>query len=101
MLGATKFGDKTRLINNKDLENNISVPKLDLSVFADQFVTMGPRDIMSAKNIIMIANGKNKAKFINQIVNASVIEKVPSTILTLHPFFTLIIDEDANSVAKQ
>ncbi|ATZ20555.1 glucosamine-6-phosphate deaminase [Mesoplasma coleopterae] len=100
MSGVTKFGDKTRLINNSDLEGNISVPKLDMNLFHDQFVTMGPRDIMAARNIIMIANGKGKAEVIDQIVNGPVIEKVPSTILTLHPFFTLILDEEANSIAK-
>ncbi|ASZ08795.1 glucosamine-6-phosphate deaminase [Mesoplasma chauliocola] len=100
MSGVTKFGDRTRLINNIDLENNISVPKLDLNLFADQFVTMGPRDIMAVRNIIMIANGKGKAEVIDQIINGPVIEEVPSTILTLHPFFTLILDEEANSIAK-
>ncbi|ALD66434.1 glucosamine-6-phosphate deaminase [Spiroplasma cantharicola] len=99
--GVTKFGDKTRLIKNKDLENNISVPKLDNNLFHDEYVTMGPREIMATKNIIMIANGENKAEIIDQLLNGPVVEDIPSTILTLHPYFNLIIDEDANKIAKK
>lgn len=100
MSSVTKFGDYTRLINNADLKDNPSVSQLDMTLFADQFVTMGPIDIMATRNIIIIANGKNKAEVIDQIINGPIIEKVPSTILTLHPFFTLIIDEEANLIAK-
>ncbi|AUM62675.1 glucosamine-6-phosphate deaminase [Spiroplasma monobiae] len=100
MSGTTKFGDRTRTIKMKDLEDNISVPKLDETKFYDEFVTMGPREIMATRNIIMIANGEGKAEVIDQILNGPVTEVVPSTLLTLHPYFNLIIDEDANKIAK-
>ncbi|QHX36685.1 glucosamine-6-phosphate deaminase [Spiroplasma sp. BIUS-1] len=100
MSGVTKFGDKTRVIKVKDLENNTSVSKLDMTLFNDEFVTMGPREVMATKNIIMMANGESKAEVIDQILNGPVTEVVPSTVLTLHPNFNLIIDEDANKIAK-
>ncbi|WP_338984291.1 glucosamine-6-phosphate deaminase [Spiroplasma endosymbiont of Diplazon laetatorius] len=100
MSGVTKFGDSTRVIKIKDLEGNISVPKLDETKFNDEFVTMGPREIMATRNIIMIANGESKAEVIDQILNGPVTEIVPSSLLTLHPYFNLIIDEDANKIAK-
>ncbi|WP_339033296.1 glucosamine-6-phosphate deaminase [Spiroplasma endosymbiont of Cantharis rufa] len=98
--GVTKFGDTTRLINNEDLEKNLSVPKLDANLFHSHYVTLGPREIMASKNIIMIANGENKADIINKIINGPIIEEVPSSILTLHPNFNLIIDEEANKILK-
>ncbi|AUB31646.1 glucosamine-6-phosphate deaminase [Spiroplasma floricola] len=98
--GVTKFGDRTRIITLKDLEQNTSIPKPNENLFHDEFVTMGPREIMKARNIIMIANGENKAEVIDQIINGPVVEKVPSSLLTLHPHFNLIIDQDANKMAK-
>ncbi|AGR42140.1 glucosamine-6-phosphate deaminase [Spiroplasma diminutum] len=98
--GVTKFGDSTREISMIDTQNNISVPKLDTEKFHEKYVTMGPREIMQSKNILMIANGEAKANVIDQILNGPVVEQVPSSLLTLHPNFTLIIDKEANSKAN-
>ena len=60
--------------------------------------TMGLKNIMNARKILIIANGKNKAKAVRDMVIGEVTEKVPASILQLHPNCTLIIDESASSL---
>ena len=64
----------------------------------DYYITMGPRSIMQAKNLVMIASGKRKAEPVKKLMSGVVDEKVPATVLTLHPHFTLILDEEAASL---
>lgn len=64
----------------------------------DYYITMGPRSIMRARHIIMIASGVKKAEIIKTLMEGIVDEDKPATILTLHPHFTLIMDEDAASL---
>lgn len=61
----------------------------------DYYVTMGPRSIMRARHLIMIASGKRKADAVKQLLSGKVDPAVPASVLTLHPHFTLIVDEEA------
>ena len=67
----------------------------------DYYITMGPRSIMRARNIIMIASGKRKAEAVKKLLDGEVDLSVPASILTLHPHFTLIADEEALSLAEK
>lgn len=63
----------------------------------DYYVTFGPASVMRAKNVIMIVSGEKKAEILRKILEEPISEKIPSSILRLHPNFTLIIDEAAAS----
>lgn len=99
---TTKFGDLTsrvecdQRLHDRILEefNNVEedVP--------DYYITMGPRSIMQARNIVMIASGKKKAEAVKKLLSLEVDKNVPATILTLHPHFTLIVDEEALSLVE-
>ncbi len=58
---------------------------------------MGIKDIMAAKEIVLIATGKAKSKAINEVVNGKVDTFVPATILQKHPNVHLYLDKDAAS----
>lgn len=59
-------------------------------------ITMGIKGIMKAKKIILLANGKRKAKVIKEIINGvKVTTQLPVSILLLHSNLTIIVDEDA------
>lgn len=60
--------------------------------------TMGLKNIMNAKKILIIANGNNKAQAVYNLVKGRVTEQVPASILQLHPNCTLVIDEAAASL---
>lgn len=96
---GTKFDSLTHVVNlkkstikdNSRLFNKISeVPK--------QAYTQGIKNIMNAKKILIIANGKNKAKAVQKAICGPITEKVPASILQLHPDCTFILDEEAASL---
>ena len=60
-------------------------------------ITMGPKTIMAAKKILMVANGKNKAAAIKGMLEGPITTDCPASILQKHPDVTVIIDEDAAS----
>lgn len=94
--GTTTFGDLTTKVYCKE-EDLIDEFEGHWEFVPNYYVTMGPRSIMRAKNLVMIASGKRKAHVIKQLLSYKINQDVPATILTLHPNFTLIIDEDAAS----
>ena len=60
-------------------------------------VTMGIKNIMDAKSVVLIACGDNKADAIKGLVEDAPTTDLPASILSTHPDFTLIIDEAAAS----
>jgi len=84
-----KLSEETRKDNSRFFNSLEEVPK-----FA---ITMGIKNIMNAKKIILIATGKNKAEIVNKTINEKITKAIPASILQLHPDLTLILDEDAAS----
>lgn len=63
-----------------------------------QAFTMGLKNIMNAKKIVILANGKNKAKAVYGLVKGPVTEQLPASVLQLHPDCTVVVDEEAASL---
>ena len=63
-----------------------------------QALSMGIKNIMNAKSVVLVASGKNKAKAVYGMVKGEVTPEVPASILQLHPFVTLVCDKDAASL---
>lgn len=70
----------------------------DVSQVPLQAFSMGIKNIMNAKQIVLVASGKNKAKAIKGLVKGEIIEELPASVLQLHPFVTIVIDKDAASL---
>lgn len=60
--------------------------------------TMGPKNIMNAKKILILASGANKARAVYGLVEGEVTEQLPASILQRHPDCTLVCDEAAASL---
>ena len=58
-------------------------------------MAIGIGGIMSAKEIVLVAMGEDKAEAILKTVTGPVTPQVPASILQLHPDCTLICDEAA------
>ncbi|MFP5597102.1 glucosamine-6-phosphate deaminase [Kluyvera sp. 142486] len=69
----------------------------DYSLVPDSYVTMGPKSIMAAKNLILIVSGEGKAQALKQVLEGPVSETVPASVLQLHPSLTVIADKAAAS----
>ena len=57
--------------------------------------TMGVRDILQARRVVMVASGANKAQAIKDAFFGPVTPQVPASILQYHPDFVLVADEEA------
>lgn len=64
-------------------------------------LTMGIREIMQARAVVMIASGKNKAQAVHDMLLGNICPQCPASILQLHPNFTLIADMEAMSIVNQ
>ena len=63
--------------------------------------TMGPKTIMSAKKVMLLANGVNKAKAIKDMLEGPVDPNCPASILQKHDDVVVIIDEAAASLLSK
>ncbi|MBQ9766276.1 MAG: glucosamine-6-phosphate deaminase [Lachnospiraceae bacterium] len=66
-----------------------------------QAYTMGIQNIMSAKKILLLANGKAKAQAVYDTCFGPVKPQVPASILQLHEDCIVIADEDALSLCVE
>lgn len=60
-----------------------------------QAYTMGIQTIMTAKKILLVAAGADKADIIYKMVTSEVTPQIPASILQLHPDVTIVADEAA------
>lgn len=60
-------------------------------------ISMGTGNIMSAKTILLVANGKNKATALAAAIKGPVTPQCPASILQFHPNAIIVADEDALS----
>lgn len=93
-----KFEAKTHLValdastikaNARFFENEDLVPK--------QAISMGIKNIMQSKKIVLMASGASKADAIYEMVNGPITPNLPASVLQLHPDVVVIIDKDAAS----
>ncbi len=58
-------------------------------------VTMGIKTVMQARSIILMAIGPAKAPIMKEMLQGPVTEKVPASVLQLHPDVTVYMDYEA------
>ena len=80
---------------NEKIEARLAFLSGGIDKMSEYYVTFGPATVMEAKNIIMIVSGEKKAEILKQVLEGPICKEVPSSLLRLHPNFTVIVDEDA------
>lgn len=78
----------TRMANLKYFDSIEEVPT--------KAITMGIKNIMQSKEIILLASGENKAKAVKDMIEGPVSTSCPASVLQLHPHVTVIIDKKAS-----
>ena len=79
-LTKSTIDDNARFFENRD-----QVPRKALS--------MGIRTIMSAGEILLLANGRNKSKIISDALFGRITPQVPASILQVHHHVSVLLDE--------
>ena len=80
-------------MNSRFFERESDVPRRAL--------TMGPKSIMDAKKILILAVGANKAEAVKGMVEGAVTPALPASILQRHPDCTLIADQAAAALLSK
>ncbi|MGX6961775.1 glucosamine-6-phosphate deaminase [Vagococcus xieshaowenii] len=88
-----KLTDSTIEANSRNFKKKEDVPTYAYS--------MGIKSIMSAKKIILLAFGEQKAQAIKDSIEGPVTEEVPGSVLQNHADVTIIADEKAASLLSK
>lgn len=98
---GTPFGSVTHIVDltENTIKDNARFFK-SIDEVPRQAFTMGLKNIMNAKKILILANGQNKAKAVYGLVKGEVSEDVPASILQLHNDCVLVCDEAAAQLIK-
>ena len=93
---GTPFGSNTHVVSlaESTVKDNARLFD-DISEVPRKAFTMGIRQIMQAKKILILASGANKADAVYKMVKGEVTEQVPASVLQLHPDCILIADREA------
>ena len=94
----TSFGSETHVVKlaESTIRDNARLFS-DISEVPRKAFTMGIKQIMQAKQILILASGANKADAVYQTVCGRVTEEVPASVLQLHNNCILIADQAAAS----
>lgn len=82
-----KLAERTRQDNKMFFKEDEEVPRYA--------ITMGIKNIMEAKKIVMLISGKSKAEAVKRLLSGEITTNFPASILHKHPDVTVIIDEPA------
>ena len=92
----TPFGSGTHVVElaESTVKDNARLFD-DISEVPRKAFTMGIKQIMQAKKILILASGTNKADAVCRMAKGEVTESVPASVLQLHPDCILIADSEA------
>jgi glucosamine-6-phosphate deaminase len=87
------LSEKTRMDNSRFFKSMEEVPKYA--------ITMGIGTIMEAHKLLLLASGKSKAQAVKNMVEGPITAMVPATIVQMHRFAMIYIDEEAASLLER
>ncbi len=86
----TNLTEKTIKDNSRFFDSISEVPT--------KAITMGIKNILQAKKILLLATGKNKAEAIKRLHDNVITEDLPASALHMHKDVIVIVDKDAYSL---
>ncbi len=83
---GTSFNSTTHIVDltESTIKDNSRLFE-DVSQVPLQAFSMGIKNIMNAKQIVLVASGKNKAQAVKGLIKGEITEELPASILQLHP----------------
>lgn len=92
---ASRTRDKTLMPGTR--ADNARFFDNDIEQVPSECLTQGLGTIMDAKQVLMVAQGENKAEAIKNMIEGPVCSRCPASILQYHPNVVVVIDEAAAS----
>lgn len=90
---VVELTENTIRMNARFFEKESDVPR--------RAFTMGPRSIMDARKILILATGESKAEAVRATVEGEITPAIPASILRRHPDCTLIADKAAAKLLSE
>ena len=91
----------TIIANSRFFDNDVNkVPKTAVTVGVGTAVTVGVGTVLDAKEVLIMVNGHNKARALQQAVEGAVNQMWTITALQLHPKGIIVCDEAACAEMK-
>ncbi len=98
---GTSFESETLIVTLKEKtrQDNARFFDNDINQVPTHAITMGIKNIMNAKSVLLVASGKNKADAINKLMNGPITEDFPASALQNHKGKVIVVaDEEACSL---
>ena len=94
---GTPFDSHTHVVELKEgtRRDNARFFDNDINKVPTHAVTLGLKDIMNAKFIILLASGSGKADAVKKMIKGTVDESCPASVLQTHPNVLVVADEAA------
>ena len=90
---VVELSEQTRIDNGRFFTDQNEVPT--------HAITMGIKDILDAKEVILVATGRNKAEIMAQLFNSVIDEALPASALKQHHNLTIVLDREAASLLPE
>lgn len=89
---VVELAEATRIANAAAFGSPDAVPKLA--------ITLGIRNIMASREILLLAKGSSKAEAIRRTLKEAPTPEVPASVLQTHPRVTVFVDRGAAELLK-
>lgn len=98
---GSSFNSKTRVVKLSKATRKATAKFFKGRKVSSFAITMGLKTIFSAKKIILLASGREKAEAVKKALKASISPQIPASILHKHPNVIFIIDRSAAAKIKK
>ncbi|HEY3547320.1 MAG TPA: glucosamine-6-phosphate deaminase [Propionicimonas sp.] len=94
---GSSLASRTRIktLTRQTREDNARFFGGDLDKVPHHCLTQGLGTIMAARHLVLLATGRHKAEAVHQLVEGPVSAMWPATIMQLHPYATVLVDDAA------
>lgn len=94
---GSSLASRTRIktLTQQTREDNARFFGDDIDKVPQHCLTQGLATIMSAKHLVLLATGRNKAEAVHQLVEGPISALWPATIMQMHPHATVLVDDAA------
>jgi len=82
-------------LEQKSREANAQLFGGDWTAVPERALSMGMATILGARNIVLIATGREKADAVYQMIEGLITPQVPASLLQVHPRVTVMLDDEA------
>ncbi len=96
---GSSLASRTRVktLTRQTREDNARFFGGDVGAVPTHCLTQGLATILSARHLVLLAQGRGKAEAVHQLVEGPVSAMWPATVLQMHPHVSVLVDEPAAS----